>query len=161
MAIAGTVVCGAFLVPSETWQRISGLGTEVTAGTMSHRTEIWKASLEVFRDHAFLGVGAGAHPAAVVKIIDRYLVAHNTFLSVLVELGVFGELLFLGLLGTGFYCALQMPRLERTLWVLTLVVFCIDACSATSEYQKVTWVLLGLPAAHAYARRDTARVVVV
>jgi O-antigen ligase len=161
MAIAGTVVCGAFLVPSETWQRISGLREEVAAGTMTHRTEIWKASLEVFRDHAFVGVGADGHGAAVTKFLNRPLAAHNTFLSVLVELGVVGELLLLGLLGAACYCALQMPVLERALWILTLVVWCIGASSATMDYLKVTWFLLGLLAAHAYVRRDTARVVLV
>ena len=158
VATAGIVVCGAFLVPSKTWQRIFQLGTEVTAGTMTHRTQIWKASVDVFRDHPFVGVGASAHPAAVVKILDRSLVAHNTFLSVLVELGVVGELLFLGLLGAAFYCALQMPRLERALWILALGVWCIDAGSVTSEHEKFTWFLLSLPAAHAYARRNTNRV---
>ena len=161
MAIAAIVVCGSLLVPSDTWQRNLRLGTDLVQGTMTHRTEIWRASVELFRDHAFLGVGANAHAAAVVELIGRPLVAHNTFLSVLVELGIIGELLLLGLLGAAFYCVLQMPRLERALWILTLAAWCIAASSATSEYHKGTWFLWSLLAAHAYLRRDTARVVLV
>src|SRR5260370_9889391 len=71
MAIAAIVVCGAFLVPGKTWQRIFRLGKEVTAGTMTHRTVIWGASVEVFPDHAFVGAGAGAPPPPVVEHKNR------------------------------------------------------------------------------------------
>jgi len=153
VACAGVIVSSAFLVPPETWRRFLKLGSEISEGTMTHRTQIWAASMEVFRDHAFVGVGSGAHEVAVMPIISRPLVAHNTFLSVLVELGVAGELLLLGLLATAFYSALRMRGLERILWILTLAVWCIGANGGTWEYRKATWFLWSLPTAHAYVRR--------
>jgi len=153
---AGAVLAAIFLVPADTWQRFFNLSTEITEGTMTHRTQIWAASLQLFRDHAFLGVGSGAHPVAVVGILGRALVAHNTFVSVLVELGVMGGLIFFGLLAAAFYCAWQMRGLERRLWLLTLLTWCIGVCGGTWEYRKTTWFLLGLLIAHAALPRETA-----
>jgi O-antigen ligase len=148
----GAVVCGVLLVPPDTWQRFLQLGNEISEGTMTHRTQIWVASVELFRSHAFLGVGSSAHPAAVVGIIGRPMVAHNTFLSVLVELGIPGELLLVGLLGAAFFCAWRMKGLERVLWVVSLITWCVGVCSATWEYRKTTWLLIGLMVSHAYVR---------
>jgi O-antigen ligase len=156
VACSSIVIFAVVKVPADTWNRLFRLGTEISEGTMTHRTQIWAASLVVFRDHAFVGVGAGAHPAAVVAILSRALVAHNTFLSVLVELGVIGELLLIGLLIVGFYCAWRMPSMSRILWILLLVTWCIGAFGGTWEYSKVTWFLLSLLVAHAYTRQRTA-----
>lgn len=152
-ACAGAIACAVSVVPPVTWQRLFSLGSEVTAGTMTHRTQIWEASLQVFRDHPFVGVGSGAHQVAVVGILTRPLVAHNTFLSVLTELGVVGGLVLLGLLGTAVYFAFAMRSLDqRVLWILLLVTWAIGVSGATWEYHKATWLLLGLLAAHAYSR---------
>ena len=153
---AGAVIvaCAVRLMPRLTWERFLRIGTDITAGTMTHRTQIWSASLEVFRNHPFVGVGSGAHPVAVVQILARPFVAHNTFLSVLVELGVAGELVLLGLLGIAFYYAMRMKGLARSFWIVTLLTWCVGVCDGTWEYRKVTWFLLSTLAAHAYAIRS-------
>ena len=156
-ASIGAVVCGVLLVPLDTWRRFFQLGTEISEGTMTHRTQIWAASVEVFRSHALLGVGSSAHPAAVVSIIGRPLAAHNTFLSVLVELGVPGELLLIGLLGAAFFCAWRMRGLERILWLACLVSWCIGVCGGSWEHRKATWFIFGTLVAHAYAQRPAHR----
>jgi O-antigen ligase len=154
---AAAVAAAVSLVPPDTWGRFLKFGTEVTEGTMTHRTQIWTASLEVFRDHAFVGVGAGAHPAAVVKILARALVTHNTFLSVLVELGVVGELILLGLLAASFHRAARIGGLERILWIVALATWCVGVCGGTWEYRKTTWFLFALLAAHAFTLRFRPR----
>src|SRR6185436_14960972 len=122
-------------------------------GTLTHRTVIWAAGLQAFRDHAFLGVGAGAYGAAVLKAVDIPYVAHNTYLSVLVELGTVGGLLSVGLLASVVWCAVRMRDLERRLWITLLVAWGAGVSSLTWEYRKPTWLLFGLLVAHAYARR--------
>ena len=149
---AAVIVCGVSIVPKETWTRLLNVGSEISEGTMTHRTQIWAASVEVFRDHAFLGVGSGGHMAAVANIVGEAWVAHNTFISVLVELGVIGELLLLALLAIALYCAVGMRNQERLLWVVLLATWSIGVAGATWEYRKVTWFLFSLLAAHAYAR---------
>ena len=157
VACGVVVAAGVYMLPDYTWDRFLDLGNQLTEGTMTHRRQIWVASEAVFRDHPLLGVGSGAHPVAVESILGRPLVAHNTFLSVLAELGVPGELLLLGLLFAAFYCAFHMSGLERIFWTVTLLAWCVGVCGGTWEYRKLTWFLLSLLAAHAYAWRRSAR----
>jgi O-antigen ligase len=156
IAASGTITCAAILVPANTWKRIFRLGTEIEAGTMTHRTDIWRVSMSLFRDHPLLGIGAGTHQMAVMNILGEAKVAHNTFISVLVETGVVGLVLLLGVLGIAFYMALRMPAVQRALWLLVLSAWMIDSVDTTKEYLKVTWFLLALIASHAYARTDRA-----
>ena len=145
--------CTAYFVPQTSWNRLAQLGRELFGGTLTHRTTIWVAGMEVFRDHAFLGVGSGAYAASVVRAIDRPLVAHNTFLSVLVELGVIGALVLAGLLASMAYRVLRMRRLQRYFWVSLLLTWGFGIVALTWEYRKPTWLIFGLLAAHTSLRR--------
>jgi len=153
VACFGLIACGAYLIPQSSWIRISQFGSELSEGTLTHRTVLWAAGLEVFRNHAFLGVGAGAYGSAILRAVDIPLPAHNTFISVLVELGVIGALLLFALVASSFYCAKRMRYLERCLWLTLLLTWTIGASALTWEYRRVTWLLFGLAPAHAYARR--------
>jgi O-antigen ligase len=90
--------------------------------------------------------------AAVANIVGKAYAAHNTFISVLVELGVIGELLLLALLAIALDCTVRMRNQERLLWSVLLVTWSVGVSGATWEYRKVTWFLFSLLAAHAYAR---------
>ena len=152
-AVACLLACSLYLVPQSSWARILQFAQEVSGGSLTHRTAIWVAGLETFRDHAFLGVGAGAYGPAVLRVVDIAYPAHNTFLSVLVELGVVGALLLFALLASFFYSALQARSLERRLWITLLLTWTVGVSALTWEYRKPTWLLFGLVAAHTYARR--------
>lgn len=153
LACAGAAACAIFFVPAQTWGRLLLLSTELTEGTLTHRTLIWSAGLAAFRDHPFLGIGSGAYAATVLRVVNVPYVAHNTFLSVLVELGITGALLWLGLLASFYYTAFQMRGLERRLWVTVLLTWTVGVMALTWEYRKPTWIMFGLLAAHAYSRR--------
>jgi O-antigen ligase len=72
------------------------------------------------------------------------MVAHNTFLSVLVEEGVIGFGLFCALMGVLGLSACQMPPVARKLWIVTLGVWVVGVCGASWEMQKPTWFIFGL-----------------
>ena len=126
----GTAV-GIYLVPEVTWERLLSTETELSQGTLTHRTVLWDAGLQVFRDHPFLGVGAGAYGPAITKTVDVPLIAHNTFLSILVEQGVVGALFWLALLGCLFYCATRPQYAERCLWLIILLTWSVGVNSLT------------------------------
>jgi O-antigen ligase len=154
--IAGlAVVASATLfIPQAIWDRLLSAGTELSEGTLTHRTVIWAAGMDALRDHAFLGVGAGAYGQTVLKAVDIPYVAHNTFLSVFVELGIVGALLLGGLLTCALLNAILMSSLERCLWVTLLLTWSVGVSSLTWEYSKPTWFLFGMLAAHTFARRS-------
>ena len=152
IACVALLACAALFVPRASIDRYLTTGTELTQGTLTHRTVIWAAGLEVFRDHPIVGVGAGAYGQAVVKLIDIAYIAHNTFISVLVELGMVGAALFLLLLGSMLHSVFRMPYLEKWLWLAVLATWATGAASVTWENRKISWLLFGLVAAQAYAK---------
>jgi O-antigen ligase len=150
----GVIATTLYFVPDRTWDRLFTTMREFSGGTLTHRTVIWAASMEAFRNHALLGVGAGAHSAAVLQAVDVPYVAHNSFLSVLVELGVIGELIFGALLASMIYCVFRLRSLDRWMWICFLLVWAIGVSALTWEYRKPTWFMFGVLAAHAYARNS-------
>jgi O-antigen ligase len=148
-ALPCIVASAVFFVPSTTWERLLTTGSEIAGGTLAYRRVIWAAGLNVFRQHPFIGVGAGAFGPSVVGAIDINYVAHNSFLSVLVELGVVGELILLALLTSMLYLAVRMGGLDRWLWIVLLLTWTAGVSSLTWEYRKATWFLFGMIAADA------------
>ena len=75
------------------------------------RFDMWAKTIEMVGDRPLRGVGAGNFPVAYAAI-DRYAVAkphaHNDALAVLVELGLPGLALFLGLLATSGWILLRV-----------------------------------------------------
>ena len=153
LACLALVLCTLYVIPQTSIDRFLSSGTELTEGTLTHRTVIWAAGLQVFREHTFLGIGAGAYGASVVKIIDIPYIAHNTFLSVLVELGVVGASLLALLLASMVYSAFKFPYLEKRIWLALLGTWVVGASSVTWENRKTTWLLFGLITAQAYVRQ--------
>jgi len=154
LACAGLLVSAVSLVPQSSWSRIFKAGEEVSSGTLTHRTVLWAAALEVFRDHPFLGVGAGGARFAIQKVVDLPYATHNTFLSVLLELGVVGALLLFAFLASMFYGASRLGYLERRLWMTLLLTWTIGVLALSWEYRKPTWLLFALLAAHVCSRRS-------
>jgi O-antigen ligase len=126
----------------------------VSQGTLNSRTVLWKAGLDEFRTQSFGGIGAGAYPEASAKVIGRpwafVPVAHNSFISVMVETGVIGLALFGSMLAMLYRSAAAMPGMTRSFWFTMLAVWTIGVCSLTWEYRKPTWLLFGLLAAQTH-----------
>jgi glycosyltransferase involved in cell wall biosynthesis/O-antigen ligase len=130
------------LVPETSWNRLSSIMTEMRFGTLDNRTPIWAAGLEEFTKKPLAGVGAGAFGQAVDPL--GLLVAHNTFISVLTELGSVGLLIFLAILGSLTVAVFQMESLSRRTWLVVLTVWAVGASTLTFEHRKPTWMLFAL-----------------
>jgi O-antigen ligase len=149
-AFVAAAAAGVAILPQETVLRFLAIGTEITEGTLTHRTTLWMAGLNAFRDHPFVGAGAGAYASITARAVSRALVAHNTFVSVLVELGIVGAALLAMILALMVYCAGRMPRLERSFWLTVLLTWAIGVSDLTWEYRKPTWFLFAALVAQAY-----------
>jgi O-antigen ligase len=132
------------VIPKASWQRIGTIHSEFAEGTLTNRTRIWAAGLEVYREHPIVGVGSGAFGESVYSRLDIPYVAHNSYLSILVELGAIGATLFASVLCALFYLTNTLPKLQRRVWLIMLLTWCVAISSLTWEHRKPTWFLFGL-----------------
>lgn len=149
--LLGLLLLGAFrLAPAASRERLASLPTELGQGTLHNRTRIWKAGMRALKSHPVRGVGAGAYPEAVLPWLGRpalagyEYVAHNTFLSVLVECGLTGFGLLTALLGLLGLFVWMMPHAERVLWSVMLVVWAAGVSTLTWEHRKPGWLIFAL-----------------
>jgi len=159
VGIVGIIGIAVF-VPASSWSRLGTIGGEVASGTLNERTTIWKAGFDVFRENPINGVGVNAFAPTIQRALGTprqmknaaanevvELVAHNTFISVLVEEGFVGFLLFAFILAGLWKGIFALPVAERKLWFVVFLVWTIGVMELTWEYRKPTWLLFGLLAA--------------
>jgi O-antigen ligase len=138
----------AAVVPASSWQRLATIGSEVQSGSLNDRGTIWRAGFEVYRENWFGGVGSGAYPRSVEPALgwpsDWLIVAHNTFLSVLVETGIVGFLLFAAFLALLVRAIWRMQGVSRMVWAVTAMVWFVGVNTLTWEIRKPTWLIFAL-----------------
>ena len=150
MLMAGLGLSLVHFAPAPQRNRLSTITKEVTTGTLHGRTRIWKAGLKAFKQHPLIGVGSGAYPKATEPWLGKptvagfQYVAHNTFLSVLVECGAIGFGIFGLLLATLVFFIWTMPPLERWLWLVVAATWTVGVLTLTWEHYKPTWLIMAL-----------------
>jgi len=128
------------LIPQSSIDRFSTISSSIDERDLGGRVELWHASIATFSEHPFLGVGSGALKA----VSEIGAVAHNTFLSVLVETGLIGLTFFLILFAMAVYQVFRKPIWGYGLWVAILLGWIMGASALTLERTKLTWLFLGL-----------------
>jgi O-antigen ligase len=139
--------------PLTSFQRLGTTPTEVTEGDLNGRIAQWKQGLRAFVDHPVLGVGTDQY--RTVNTLSK--VAHNSYLSVLVELGLIGFVLFATILWIVVGQARRLPRWDRNFWLTVLLVWAIGASTLTWEHRKTTWLFLTFVVAAAAAAAGRVR----
>jgi hypothetical protein len=141
--LVGSVVLAWSYVPWETWERILTLGEAVEGGsTAGDRLQIWRAGLNVFAQ-----VGAGGFSSSVIPALGARLAAHNTLLSVAVDVGGVGLLLFAGAFAASLPRLLKRRGDHLALGLTLLATWVLGSFSLTWDHRKTTWLVLLLCAA--------------
>lgn len=131
-----------WLIPDTSWARLSTFGEQLNTGDLNLRTTIWSAGVAEFLRHPLLGIGEGAYQVASARYLGENFVAHNTFVSVLVELGIVGFTVFVAVLGRTALAVIRMKGEDRAMWVAVFATWLVGVQTATWEAQKVTWLLI-------------------
>lgn len=149
--------------PDTVWARLLTIGDvvdEVPSSEMEGiniRTVIWKQGIWEFTSNpqaASVGVGAGAYKHGVEPIYGDHLVAHNVFLSILVEQGIIGMSIFLIILWNLFTLLKYLPKAERFMWFFVFLAWGVGVQFVTWEHTKNTWFIIGLLAARNLSAKD-------
>jgi O-antigen ligase len=143
-AIALLVLSGALAVayvPDRIVERLATTGTEVEDLSLGGRFTIWRAGILAFVRKPIMGYGTGGFRGAVAPWgVDH--VAHNSFLSVLVEQGLIGFLLYMTMFFAVFVAVLRLPHLERRFALILLATLGVAMLPLTWEDNKVVWFIL-------------------
>lgn len=123
---------------------VSGTAASAEDPSFSYRRHIWAWTLKIFLDHPLLGTGPGTFPLMLGRyqeipyITGHY--AHNAYLQIASEMGLFGLLLLLALLGWLFWKGWKITRglpsrgVERSLATGFLVALLASALHAGIDF---------------------------
>lgn len=128
---------------------------ERNTGDLSGRLPTWELARTLIVENIFTGIGAGAFQ----YVNPAEIGAHNIFLVLLLDTGLFGFLAFLSFLICGLWPALGNQDTNGRRYVLGLFTayFFPIAISGHIELSPFTWIVMGLtftmirpqPASHA------------
>lgn len=128
------------LIPQDTLARLATTGSSIAAGDLGGRVILWDQSLSIYAQHTLLGIGAGSLDLPT----ELGTVAHNTYISILTELGLVGFIFFIFLLGWVVLQAFHKPRRFQGLWLTILAIWAIGVFTLTWENRKPTWLFLSM-----------------
>lgn len=147
-AVASLSLCGALVVvyvPTKVMARLSTTGTEIEDKRFGGRITLWRAGVHAFVHKPVVGYGVGGFVRSITpELGDKALVAHNSFLSVLVEEGLIGLSLYLTMLGSVYFSIRRLPRIERRFGMVLFATLLTAMMPLTWEDQKATWLIMGI-----------------
>lgn len=123
-------------IPASTFERLGTTEQSIETIDLGGRVALWKATLLTFLEYPVFGVGSGA----LSTVVGGF--AHNTYLSVLAELGLIGFMLFGSIMAIVLFCVVRQPRDFRTLWIALLVIWSVGVMTLSWEFRKPTWIFL-------------------
>jgi O-antigen ligase len=143
-------------VPEKIVQRLGTTSTEVEDLSLGGRFRLWKAGLRAFADAPLMGYGTGGFIRAISPQLGTgSQVAHNSFISVLVEEGLIGLILYLLMFLAAYRAVRRFPLLERRFGLVLLATLVMAMSPLTWEDRKSVWVILAILVGLSQALRTT------
>ena len=145
IALATVIVIGYRAIPEANVERLSSINSELSKeGSIGARRGIWLAAWQAFETKPWLGYGVGQFSVVAPRLGSKSGSSHNTFLAVMVEVGVVGGTIFLLIMWGLFRASRKMRSAERDLWLIVLLTWVTISMSGDTLYAKDTWFIFGL-----------------
>jgi len=134
-------------IPTSSWERFQVTAAETAAGkgNLNSRLVVWRMGLRAFSERPIFGYGTSGFNWAVRSQ------SHNSYLSVLVEQGIVGFMLYAMMFITVFVRILRMPTMERRFALVLLATLMVAMLPLVWDNRKSVWVILAILAALAAA----------
>jgi O-antigen ligase len=146
-AIAMLAISGALAVayvPETLVERLASTRESVQGLSFGGRFKLWTAGIHAFGQRPLMGYGTAAFRNAVYPELGALTqVAHNSFISILVEEGLVGLLLYLFMFVAAFLAILRLAGVERRFGLILLATLFVAMLPLTWEDQKPVWFILG------------------
>lgn len=124
-------------IPATSWERFGSTKREVvsSSGNVNSRLVVWKMGLRAFSQKPFVGYGTSGFNWAVRSQ------SHNAYLAVLVEQGIIGFAMYMGMFVTVFVSILRMPTMERRFALVLLATLAVAMLPLGWDDRKPVWVI--------------------
>ena len=140
IGLVGTLIVVQLSIPSSSFDRFSTTASSILTGDLGGRVSLWQAAMSIFQENPIIGIGSGA----LSSPLELGTVAHNTYISVLTELGLFGLCLYTAVLIIVLFTALRQSKPYSDVWLAVFMVWLIGVLSLTWEYRKTTWLIMSM-----------------
>jgi O-antigen ligase len=111
-------------------ERISGTPQALQEGNLNYRQVIWSAGWKVFTENPIIGIGSRGFRYSVEEYLYKVHAPHNAFLSVLVDTGIIGFILFVASFIVSILPNLQLKPPD--IYIYFSFVYCAYCCSPPS-----------------------------
>lgn len=147
VAIFVLVISGALAIaylPETVIARLATTGSEFEGNvSIGGRYKLWIAGVYAFLSNPILGYGPGSFKPVIMPQLGRLAqVAHNSYLSVLVEEGMVGFVLYGLMIVTVCLAIRRLPVLDRRFAMVLLATLAVAMLPLTWEDRKPVWVIL-------------------
>lgn len=157
MLVAAGALAVAY-VPETTIERLATISTEVEGGRIGGRGKLWRAGLQAYAEHPIAGFGTGHFKSAITPILGPAAqVAHNSFISVLVEQGIVGFALYMAMLLAVLRSVSRLSGLEQRFTLVLLATLSVTMMPLTWEDRRVVWIVLAMLMGFSQARLAARR----
>lgn len=141
-------------VPDQVKARLATTRSEVEDVRFGGRFKLWKAGMNAFMDRPITGHGVASFKQTITPQLGMAAqVAHNSYISVLVEEGLVGFILYTAMFIAAFLAVRTLPFVERRFGMVLMAALCVTMLPLTWEDRKSVWVVLALLVGLAQALR--------
>ncbi|HEX3236557.1 MAG TPA: O-antigen ligase family protein [Gemmatimonadales bacterium] len=145
-AIAMLLITGSLAVayvPTKIVNRLATTGEQVEDLSLGGRFKLWKAGMTAFTESPLIGYGTASYIKAITpQLGPAAQVAHNSYISVLVEEGAIGFMLYATMLFAVFLAVLRLQSIDRRFGLVLYATLGIAMLPLTWEDRKAVWVIL-------------------
>lgn len=142
--IMSVVLVGAALItivnviPQKTIERIFTTGKEISSGTLNERSVIWSKAYEEWAEEPIHGHGLSAF-RRIMNPHNLNYSAHNSIVTVTVEQGIIGTILYLSVIVIAVFSAFKLKGDLRVLIALMLLITLVGQMSLSLVDRMYIW----------------------
>lgn len=126
------------MVPQKTLDRLFSSGTELSQGTLSSRSITWSRAWLEIQEEPFFGGGLSSFRRVINKYNIDYT-AHNSYIAIMVEQGIFGLLAYLAVILVVLLQVFKIPTEQRFLMLSMLLIAIAGQLTLTLNGRMFIW----------------------
>lgn len=124
--------------------RLGTIFTQVARGDLGERGAIWREGGRIFADRPLVGYGSGGFRIEMERRTGTRIAAHNAFLTIWVESGAIGGVMFILILTIVASGISRLPRDERVMHGVLFATILLVLIPSNAESHKAVWLILSL-----------------